>query len=107
METRWEILQLKRIADTGLVIQVVYEVTGIQYQLFAKYKQTITLNGDPNSPNFIPFEELTKDVVLEWVKDSVNISDIENTLQESLNIKLANKQAQTTVIGTPWDNKLF
>jgi arginyl-tRNA--protein-N-Asp/Glu arginylyltransferase len=107
METRWEILQLKRIADTGLVIQVVYEVTGIQYQLFAKYKQTITLDGDINSPSFVPFEELTKDIVLEWVKDSVNIGDIENTLQESLNIKLANKQAQTTVIGTPWDKKIF
>ena len=107
MQVKWDILQLKRISDTGLVIQVIYEVTGIQYQLFDTYKGKLILEGDVNSPNFITFEQLTKETVIEWVKSSVNVSEIESILQESLNNKYINKQNQTTVIGTPWDKKIF
>lgn len=102
MEINWQILQMKRIISTGLVIEVMYKVTGIQNKMFDSVKDTITIYGDPNDPNFIPYEQLTESIVIDWVKSMVNVTSIENQLQTTINNKIAESLAQTASIGLPW-----
>jgi hypothetical protein len=53
-----------------------------------------TFTPDPSAPDFVPYEELTEEVVLGWVWGEVSKSEVENTLEASL--------THATIVGTPW-----
>ena len=52
----------------------------------------------PDDPNFTPFEQLTEETVLGWVKAELNTAEIEQALANKLNEKLN----PTVVAGLPW-----
>lgn len=62
---------------------------------------TTTLKYDENS-YFIPYSEMTKDVVISWVKDVLGedrIASIENSLEKDIEEK---KNQTTTVLVPNW-----
>jgi hypothetical protein len=64
MTTKWKIEQLKRQGDTGLVVEVFYNVIVKESAYMANQKGKLTLTGDPNSENFVAFENLTEEIVI-------------------------------------------
>ena len=109
--------------DTVVIAHWGASLTDGDYSASAYGTQSFT--RDENSPAFIPFEDLTEEVVVGWVKDSmISTKDIPAELDEDGNEVTpatietvdgmadieANLQAQideqktpTTVSGVPWN----
>lgn len=99
---KWTIKNMKRTIDDGLVIEVVFEIIAKDQQLIASKRDKVTLVGDPLSPDFIPFENLTEELVIGWVKSEVDVVALESEVQTILDGKIARKNAMTTKSGLPW-----
>lgn len=97
----WSISTLKKI-DTNdkqdVVVQAYWSKTGTDEQgLTGTFSgvTSFTLNSDP----FIPFENLTEDIILGWIKSATanNESNINLEIQRQINDK------KTIVTRMPWD----
>ena len=105
MTTNWNIVNLKRNPSTGLVFEVIYSIS---FEL-ENEKETIfkilNLEGDETDSNFIPFENLTLEIVLDWVQSTLGeekITDIINTQRISLERKIQDKLTPKSLSGVPW-----
>ena len=99
---KWTIKNMKRTIDDGLVVEVVFEIIAKDQQLIASKLDKVTLVGNPSSPDFIPFENLTEEIVISWVKSEVDVVALEGEVQTILDGKIAKKNAMTTKGGLPW-----
>ena len=110
METTWKILNLKRKPNTGLVIEVTYVMN---FDLNGEKDRNIgmiELVGDENDPNFVLFEELTEEIVLNWVKGDLGeekIQEIENRFQLNLEERIERKANPEFLQGLPWKENGF
>jgi len=103
---KWTIENMKRRAESGLVVEVAYRVVAKQGSLIADHRGKVTLTGDPESEGFVPFNQLTEAQVVEWVKDSVNVATIEAGVQSSLDAKVQKAAQREVTSGLPWSNRL-
>jgi len=109
METTWRIVRIKRLPSTGLVIEVTYIMN---FKLLSETDRkvgTVTLVGDVNDPNFIPFDELTETIVTNWVKDELgasNITSIESSYQSVLQERIDRKNNPEYLVGLPWSDNV-
>jgi len=92
----WKVTQLKRKLDTGLVFNAFYEVSATDGEFSAETNGRVSL-GQPDSENFIPYEDLTESVVLNWVYEKVG-KEMENLLLENIENQKNPKEAS----GLPW-----
>lgn len=104
---KWTIENMKRRTETGLVVEVAYRVVAKQGGLIADYRGKVTLTGDPSAPDFVPFEQLTETQVIQWVKDSVDVSAIEAGVQAALESKVQKVEQKEVVSGLPWSKNLL
>lgn len=105
MKTSWKITQLRRKPLTGLVFTVAYAIDFEIENEFDFYISNIELEGDETSPNFIPFENLTEEIVLGWVKNKLGedkIKEIENDVKNKLENRIYIKQNPSFFEGLPW-----
>jgi hypothetical protein len=68
MEIIWKILELNSQPNTGLVKLVKFEISFTLGEFTEVHTGHVPLMGSVSSPDFIPYDELTEDVVVEWVK---------------------------------------
>ena len=61
---------------------------------------TVSFSPDPDASDFVPFEDLTEETVLDWVKGELDTDSIEATLAS----KLEEANAPKTVSGLPWED---
>ena len=90
----------RQLADGGIITA--------HYRVFlSEGDETVSAYGtqqlvpDPQSPDFVPYESLTEDTVVAWVKEAltdVKCSQIEGQLAAVLDQKLN----PTTSVGRPW-----
>lgn len=85
-----KIEKIKRHADTELVFEVRFNVIAKEGGLIANKRGKVTLEGDPNSPDFIPFSELKEDDVNAWIRAEVDVDAIEAEVQQILEDKKSN-----------------
>jgi hypothetical protein len=104
METVWRIKNMTRYQNTGLVEYVDFTFTstldGYTHEEFSSVK----LSGDENSEGFIAYEDLTEEVVLQWVMDElgeVGIANLEN-MNRMILVDMADTAANPTATGLPW-----
>ena len=100
MELQWNILTLEQIRENGFVTEVRYIVNATDNNItvsktgIVKFKQV--------EGNFIPFENLTQQEVVEWVKEKLGAGELQRLteeLQEEIQSK-TNPQKETVV--PPW-----
>jgi hypothetical protein len=103
---KWTIENMKRQVANDLVVEVAYRVHTKHSGLIADHRGKVTLTGDPNSPDFIPFKNLTEAQVVQWVKDSVDVEAIEAQVQATLDAKVAKRESREVLTGLPWSNKI-
>ena len=107
MTTTWKIAQLKRNPSNGLVFEVTYIMNFELENETDRHVGSVTLEGDPTSPSFVPYEELTEAIVLDWVKEEltqVKITEIETSMEARLEDRIEKKANPEFLTGTPWDN---
>ena len=79
--------KIKRHADSDLVFEVRFNVIAKEGGLIANKRGKVTLEGDPDSPDFIPFSELKEDDVKAWIRAEVDVDAIEADVQQILEEK--------------------
>jgi hypothetical protein len=103
MEYIWNVVELVSIVSENGLTNVVKTAHYTVYLTDGDY----SVNGygsvdfdSPDSATFKPYEELTLDEVILWVKQKVNYQAIEYNLLEELNKK---KNPITVINPLPWE----
>lgn len=105
-DATWDIAQLERklpdgeTCPDGAVYTAHYTVSLEQDGETAGAYGSVGF-GDPSPENFTPFNELTKEEVLNWVFEALGVDQVVS-IQESLYQQIQQKVNPTTATGTPW-----
>jgi hypothetical protein len=95
MTITWTIAQLERQTSDGLVTTAHWRVDAIDGEYSASSYGTV---GFERGDTFIAYELLTEEQIIAWVKDKLEVAEIENNLQSRIE---ANKNP-VSAIGVPW-----
>jgi hypothetical protein len=95
MTITWTIAQLERQTSDGLVITAHWRVDAIDGEYSANSYGTV---GFERGDTFIAYESLTEEQVIAWVKDELEVVEIE----AGLAAQIAAKKTPTTAVGLPW-----
>ena len=100
MAITYTIAQLERnTADNGVTIAH-WRVTAQDGDYTASSYGTQSFTPDPESPDFVAFEDLTEEIVLGWVKGAMDTEALEAGLASQIEAQ----KAPTTVTGMPWND---
>lgn len=92
----WHLVELRRLASNGFVVQIHYDAIAQRDNLKANEIGVVQYE---QKDNFIPFENLTKNDIEQWLFASVDKAAVEQKLTNELMQKEQNK----TVSGFPWN----
>lgn len=98
----WKIYDLKRTTADGVVTTVTYGCESELENISSRKVGDLILEGSTSDANFVPFEELTQDVVLGWVISLVDTGSIELLNSASIAEQVIIQSAITEIQGTPW-----
>ena len=105
---KWTVQELKYATTDGGVVTVDWQVesdpTNIQGQPYVETSPGQSdFEYDASSPDFVPYESLTEDIVLSWVWDEsvsgINKAQIEQQLLDGL----PPADPESIVSGLPWE----
>lgn len=106
MTTTWKIKRIKRQLPEEVVTHVRYLCTATEDSISMRKIGRVLLEGDVNDPNFIPYEDLTEEIVIGWVKSSLGETEVAkieaNLAQQVLNQAETVVTVNTTATGLPW-----
>ena len=102
MTHSWKIYDLKRTIAEDVVTEVIYALQTEFSGSNARSISTTSVTGSIDDPNFIPFNDLTEEVVLSWVTGSIDVQSLETSNSASIAERIARKAARTTTKGIPW-----
>jgi hypothetical protein len=105
MTKTWNILNLEKLQESGEVIKVVYSLSIDNGKVSHKSIQNINLERTDNSPEFISFEDLTQEIVLDWVQEKLGEEGIDLLEQRILRVLPVLEEKQNkpkTEKGLPW-----
>ena len=100
----WKILNMEHKTSDGFVIEV---TSAYEKQDGPGYASEIFLNefAEVAGPEFIPYEDLTEDIVIGWVKEALGAGVVAET-ETSVDTLAASKKEDienpTIESGTPW-----
>ena len=95
MTTTWTIAQLDRQTSDGLVTTAHWRVDAVDGDYSAGSYGTV---GFERGETFIAYDSLTEAQVIAWVKDKLDVEEIEAGLQAQIDAK----KNPVTATGTPW-----
>jgi hypothetical protein len=103
----WKILDLKSQISDNLVVEVSYECRVTIDKFMDRKIGRVTLTGDTTDVGFIPFNDLTEEITLNWVFDSLGDEkeEIESILTSNIDDNIAKRTARTHKNGTPWGKR--
>lgn len=108
MITTWKIANAKRKVSSGLVIEVIYIMN---FELEGESDRHVGIaqfEGDPAAPGFIPFEQLTEPVIIDWVKVQLGdekINSIITNAEARLQERIEKKKNPESLSGLPWEKQ--
>jgi len=99
---QWNIIQLERNAADGGVFQVHWECAGEDEADGTKGRVygSVFFTPDSTENGFIPFEDLSEFVVLDWVwhSEGFDMGAVEALVEK----QIRDQQNPPTIQGTPW-----
>ena len=95
MTITWTIAQLDRQTSDGLVTTAHWRVDAVGGEHSAGSYGTV---GFERGDTFIAYDSLTEAQVIAWVKDKLNVEEIE----ASLTAQIESKKNPVTATGVPW-----
>ena len=102
--TIWEVNKLTREAATGVVREVEWSLSKLNPRKLMYTTGVVNLTGSSSDPNFIPFENLTQEIVLEWITGSLNPQALYTELSSSWEDTKRPQSGSSPIagLGTPW-----
>ena len=107
----WAIAQLERHTADGVVYTAHWTVSastpasgaeGTEGANGASAYGSIGLEApDTDSENFVPYKDLTEEVVIGWVKDKLGEEQV-TSMEEALAAQISEQLAPSKATGTPW-----
>lgn len=103
----WNIEDLKQLNDgTGTVCEVEYSIDSSDGEVNRRHHDIVNLNTE-NIENFISYQDLTEEIVLNWVKESLG-EERKNHIESHCEriIDLIKNPPAPAIISTPlpWEN---
>lgn len=72
---KWNIIDIKVRTENNYVAEVMASCKHKEGQGASVVVHSSTFEGEPDD-NFIPFEQLTKEQVLDWVKEDLGVDEV-------------------------------
>lgn len=101
MNITWTIDQLQRQADNGAVVTAHWRCTAEDGDLRSAAIGPQTFTPDPAAPDFVPFEDLTEETVIRWVRAAMG-SEAVQALEDKLVGEVEALRSPPVVEGLPW-----
>jgi len=99
MNYNWNVVQMDRLTSDGFVVTVHYTVNAVDGDYTASTYGTVGYTQEEG--NIIPFESLTPEIVVGWVKDSLG----QDTVEEALAAQIEAQKNPVQLSGLPWSNE--
>ena len=96
----WNIANLDRILSDGYVYTVHWTLLAENGEYSASCYGSIGLERPENE--MIPFESLTKDIVIQWIKNKLGDEKV-HSMESSLELEIENKKFPKNASGVPWN----
>lgn len=96
----WSIQQLERYSNGGVVYVAYWQLSATDETGSASATGSIGFT-EPTQKDFIPFEDLTEEIVVSWVKDRLGQDQI-TALENGLVVAIAEKANPPLALGLPW-----
>ena len=96
----WSVQNMTRVLDDGFVINVAWACTASAEGVGAFYGGTTTYENNPDQPGFIPYDQLTEEIVLGWVYEG--LGDQKAEIEATLTAKVKKQLNPVTANGLPW-----
>jgi hypothetical protein len=97
----WAVNNMTRVVDDGFVVVVDWSCTASATGVNgAFYGGQTTYTNDPAEPGFIPYDQLTQEIVLGWVY--TGLGDQKAEIEATLTAKVEKQLNPTTANGVPW-----
>ena len=94
----WKVVNLERETADGFVYNAHYTVNAEDGTYSAGAYGSIGLE---RPDNLIPFDDLTEEVVIGWVKEKLGAEKV-TEVEDALQVQLDEKHAPTKAAGVPW-----
>jgi hypothetical protein len=98
----WQIETMDRQTSSGFVVMVHYSVFASDGQHSVRRYGSVGYTEQPGGAH-IPYEQLTLDIVLGWVHNTLNKAKYENDLAK----EIENLKKPLFFSGVPWEKKLI
>jgi len=102
----WDIVQLETYPSLGgkvdALCTVHWKLSGVDGNVRCELAGATGLNQTSTEENFIPYASLTKDVVVQWVKDTLGqtaVKDYEDAIADEIQRRAAPK---VVIRDIPW-----
>lgn len=96
---KWGISQAKRTQDTKVVLVVEWFCEAKEGRFHEVQYGTVELDDkNPSSPDFIPFEQITEQQMLDWVFDKID----KNAVEEKMTHLINEQKTPSLVTELPW-----
>jgi len=97
----WKIANLERETGDGYVFTAHYTISANDGTYSAGAYGSV---GFERPESLIPFDDLTKEIVIDWVKEAIGGEEKVTEIEAALQAQLDEKHAPTKASGLPWSN---
>ena len=99
MNTTYTIANIEYTNDDNKAVTIAHwRVSAQDGDYTASSYGTQSFEADPESPDYVAFADLTEEVVIGWVKDSLDTDEIEANLASQIEAQ----KEPATLSGLPW-----
>ena len=102
IEYTYNIVNLERQANTGGVTIAHWTLTATKEEHAANVYGTVSFTPDSEAEGFVPFDELTKEQVIDWVKSVLDTESLEAGLAK----QIETLENPPVLSGLPWASGL-
>lgn len=100
----WSISTLDHSLPECCVQTAHWRVSDTQDGFTGSVYGTISLpHKEPSDPTFIPYEDLTESIVIQWVKDEMGADQVA-AHEANVQAQIDKQKNPTTASGVPWSN---
>ena len=95
----WKIANLERETSDGYVYNAHYTISADDGTYRSSAYGSV---GFERPESLIPFDDLTKEVVIDWVKEAIGGEEKVTEIEAALQAQLDEKRSPTKAAGVPW-----
>tara|TARA_B100000902_G_C26720743_1_gene626482 strand:- start:89 stop:445 length:357 start_codon:yes stop_codon:yes gene_type:complete len=113
VKTTWSITRLERAKDSGIVSSAEYRVVTTDDEKADAVQRLSSINFEPPTGTPVAFKDITQDIAIKWVKDTLDAINTKNNedgfstkqLEDNLlnQLEARRKENPNHVSGLPWE----